>query len=183
MNTFHYDALTMPAPYADMTAAFKGAYDLLRTYLAETVSQNGHEVKFYNMTDEEPRAPIYVGTFNLATAPSGGPLPSPVSLCCSFQGDRVSGQDQARRRGRVYLGEWDTTQIDMAGRPSSTLVGAVVAFGQYLLDASESDVDYTWCVFSTVDQTLTPITNGWCDNVFDIQRRRSLTATSRSLFS
>lgn len=101
-------------------------------------------------------------------------------MVLSFQADKVSGLPQARRRGRVYFGPLGGA-AEASGRPGTTLLSAVVAFGAALL--SESNLaDWTWVVYSTVNNGGAPVTNGWVDNSFDTQRRRGLEWTARTTF-
>lgn len=183
VNVYHVDALTLPDPYEDIAAAFKGAYDGFRSQFPSTVAQDLHNLRIYNMTDPEPRAPVYEEDYSFTSAPDGVPTASELAICVSFQGARVSGTPQARRRGRVYLGPTERDSSTTSGRPNSTLINAAAAFGQYILDASESNVEWTWCVYSTVDDELVPVTNGWVDNAYDVQRRRGLAPNARTTFT
>ena len=183
VNTFHFNVVTVNDTTLDLIAAvLKGAYDSFATTFSGVVAQNGHGLKMYRMTDTPPRVPVYDDTFNLDTNPSGDGLPPEIAICVSFQGDRVSGEPQARRRGRIYLGPCKEDDNAATGTPGAGLVTAAAAFGQYILDASVLDTGWTWCVYSTVDNELVDITNGWVDNAWDVQRRRGLTPTSRTTF-
>lgn len=170
----------------DITLALKDSYDAMAVEWSELMAQNGHEVKYYDMEDAEPRAPILQDTFNLASAPSGSPLPTEVSLCVSFQGPKQSGIPQARRRGRNYLPFLDTGTIQLDGRPDAGVITNAIAWGQNLLDFSQTGGAPTWVVNSTYGEPLeftTVVTEGWVDNEFDTQRRRGRPATARSVFN
>jgi len=134
------------------------------------------------MDDDTPRAPIYDDTFDLGSNPTGDSLPPEIALCVSFQGARVSGTSQARRRGRVYLGPVREDDNSSVGVPGSSVINDATAFGNFLLGASIADADYTWSVYSTVDNALVTVTNGWVDNAWDVQRRRGLSPTTRVTF-
>lgn len=183
VNTFHFDCLLLPDPVTDIFDVLEACYDNFRSQFPATVAQNGHQMKAYNMGDPEPRAPIAEYTYNFTSAPEGVPTASELAICLSFQGDRVSGETQRRRRGRVYLGPTERDSSTTAGRPNSDLVNATAAFGLYLLEASNLNAEYTWAVYSTVNDDLVPVTNGWVDNAYDVQRRRGLQPTSRTTFS
>lgn len=176
------DVSELPAIVAEL----KASYDLMRPFMAQYVNQNGHLVKFYNLADPTPRAPVLEATFNLAVDPTGAALPTEVALCCSFQGAHQSGIPQSRRRGRNYLPFLGGACIDGVGRPTAGVVNAAVAWGQNLLDFSGGGVGTTWVVHSTIGDPLenaVVITNGWVDNEFDTQRRRGRAPTSRTLFT
>lgn len=182
VNTLHFGctvaatgATAILADLPDWFSAFSGIY-------ANVVNQNGHQVKMYDMADPMPRAPIVDTTFDLSAQPSGAPLPSEVALCLSFQGVRTSGSSQARRRGRIYLGPLDITNVDTNGRPNATAISAAVTMGGLILADSVASADYTWCVYSTVDDDLVNVTNGWVDNSYDTQRRRGLAPSVRTTY-
>ena len=180
VNTLHFSLPTVNDTILGLVhAAIAGAYDTFDTSYPATVEQNLHRVKMYNMADPTPRAPVWDDTFNLTTNPTGDPLPSEIALCVSFQGDRVSGQSQARRRGRIYLGPLAEQDNDTAGRPAAAVTTDAGAWGAFLLDASLLDAGWTWCVYSATDDELVPVTNVWVDNAWDVQRRRGLAPSVR----
>jgi hypothetical protein len=170
----------------DVASALDASYTVMRPYFASFVPQNGHSTKFYDLEDPIPRAPVAEFSWGLDTSPTGSALPTEVALCVSFQGDPLSGQPQARRRGRNYLPFLGGSVIDGVGRPSTAVINAAVAWGQGLLDFSQTGGNPTWVVNSTFGAPLeftTTITNGWVDNEFDTQRRRGRAATARTTFA
>jgi hypothetical protein len=185
-NNNTYWVVSSSADLPALGVAIKTAYDQWRPLMADTVRQNNHVTKFYDREDPMPRAPVLSYTWNLAVAPTSAPLPPEVSLCCSFQGEPLSGTPQSRRRGRNYLPFVDISGIDTAGRPSATAIAAAVAWGQSLLDYSDATANVTWVVASSYGvpgEFDTVVTNGWVDNEFDTQRRRGRDATARTTFS
>lgn len=160
----------------------------IASFFSTEMAQNGHQIAIYNLADATPRVPVYETTFNLTSAPNGDPLPGEVALCLSFQGAAQSGESQARRRGRVYIGRFDKDSAS-SGRPSSSLQQTLAGAGAFLLSESVSAASWSWCVYSptaaaAADPTpFAVVTNGWCDNAFDTQRRRGLAPTARVLFS
>jgi hypothetical protein len=180
-NTFHIDADTV-GDLAAASAALQACYQSIRNSYSSLMAQNGHEIKWYRLSDPPPRATVRNDTFNFTTAPSVAPLPTEVAACVSFQGGASSGQPQARRRGRVFIGPLNTNSIDATAYLSSTTRTALVnAFG-VLLDASQAATAWKWSVFSTVNGTGVEVTNGWVDNAFDTQRRRGRRTTARTVF-
>lgn len=143
-------------------------------------------LKIYNVNDPTPRAPRWEGAATLAdnrVVGSGIPLES--AICCSFQGDPVSGAPQARRRGRIFLGGLgaateggDATSFP---QPDTTLVASINTAAEAMLGAMFADL-WQWVVFSRVNNTGAPITNGWVDNAWDTQRRRGNEATARAVW-
>jgi hypothetical protein len=198
-NTFYFSTAATPPDITDVDAITEALEDFycvtpaggaaaLYTYFSAETAQNGHTVTVYDMDDPEPRAPIDTHTFNLPANPTGDPLPGEVALCLSFQAATQSGQPQARRRGRVYIGRLDTQSMS-SGRPDTALQQDVALAGQALLDLSDTEADWSWVVYSPTlaaagDPTpYNVVTNGWCDNAYDTQRRRGLLPTSRTTFS
>lgn len=182
VNTFSFSAVD-DTDLPDIATALITAYNGFRPNFSNLLAQNGHTLKMYDRADTEPKAPVYDETFNLSAAPTGAPLTPEISLCLSFQADPASGIPQARRRGRVYLGPLASGTMTGSGRPGAELVEDVTDFGQSLLDASFAAADWEWVVWSTTNSAPYIITNGWCDNEYDIQRRRGREATSRDVFS
>jgi hypothetical protein len=185
VNTWHFQGTNDAAGRDIIYTSLVDFYDTMRLELSGRVSQNDHRIKMYLMEDPEPRAPIRDQTFNLTSAPSGGPQAAEVALCLSFQGDRVSGEEQRSRRGRIYFGPLDTTVVDSDGRPSSAFVTKLAGAGGALIDSIANDVSSTmlWVVYSPTTSALVPVTNGWVDNSFDTVRRRGLAPTLRTTFT
>jgi len=157
--------------------------DLTASYMSSVVTQNGHEVKLSALPGSPPNYPYFEGTFNLASAWSGSPMPSEVALALSFQGARAAGAPQARRRGRVYIGPFGSN-ANTSGRPAAavlTFMGTAAA----TLNATAASISSGggWGVWSVADQHLVLVDNGWIDNSWDTQRRRGLVYTSRTLFT
>jgi len=181
-NTWHCLAPDATAG-TDFNGGVRAFYNSLTTYLSPLLAQNGHEVKIYDLEDPEPRAPILEFEWNLTSAPSGSALPPEVALCLSFQAEKLSGQTQARRRNRLYIGPLDTTACGSDGRPAPAFVTAMADAGQAVFDDAVGE-DYDWAIFSTFAPTTGVIAaNGWVDNEFDTQRRRGRVSTAREIFT
>lgn len=192
VNTWHFaSAVTNPdSSYvgANLQPPLGQFYDAIDGLLSVGLSGTAN-VKWYDLIDPEPRVPI--AEFNNVNLNLGsGALPSEVALCLSFQGVPVSGQPQARRRGRVYLGPLsDTGVVSAAGvgdvRPGATAINTVTGAADALLTLSKAAADWRWVIHSPTSGPgiSVDVDNGWVDNAFDIQRRRGLRATQRTLFS
>lgn len=179
MNTWHIDttgaALAGAVAFQSDVTQFYLAID---SYLASTC-EGTIAFRAYDMSEPTPRVPILID--GMAATPGTGTLPQEVALCSSFQGDRVSGIPQSRRRGRVYIGPLAVAALnDAAGRPASAFVTALADATEALLLASIADGAYDWVVYSPTDDALVPIDNGWVDNAFDTQRRRGVAASGRT---
>lgn len=154
-------------------------------------------VKIYDMRDAEPRVPERIDTIAL-TVGNGDWMPAEVAICLSFQAAAASGTNQRRRRGRIYLGpiDHDATYTQNTGdvRPTSTCRDAIAAAAGVLRDGyntgAPADSSIRWAVYSpttdiasSVDDAFNDVDNGWVDNAYDIQRRRGVAPSLRSLFS
>lgn len=182
VNTWHFDDNETQTSYPLIQTALQNLYNNVRPYFSTLVSQSGHQHKAYKVSDPEPRRPIYEAVWNLTNAPTQDPLPPEVACTLSFQADPISGQSQARRRGRVYLGPLGTNTIASDGRFANLFVEAMETVGNSLLSASNSSPGWKWAVYSTVNQTASDVASGWVDNEPDTQRRRGRPATNRQTF-
>lgn len=142
-----------------------------------------HTMKFYDMADPVPRAPISTVTWQLgALVGTAVNMPKEVAVCLSYKGTYASGIPQARQRGRIYHGPLNTNVILGASTVNPTVdtsyIAALRGAGIYLVGVGTSGSK--WCVHSVRGGFDSYITGGWVDNAFDTQRRRGLTATSRT---
>lgn len=196
VNTFHFLTTSSPATATELDQIDTSlqavwnfssgvANDELRGYIGDLVSRvaDACTIDHYDLDDPEPRVPIRTTTWTLGAADSASTAPPEVALCLSFQANPSSGIPQARRRGRVYLGPWNTNVLSSTGRPTSGLQNAVAAAGNFLHDTLQGAVPVRWCVYSRVGDAMAEVTNGWCDNEWDTQRSRGRKATSRVTFS
>lgn len=159
-------------------------YQVLDAYLTPTL-QNTADIRHYDLGDAEPRVPIGSSTIAL-TIPGTSNIPEEVALCLSFQGAKTSGVNQARRRGRLYLGPFSNGILGASSagnRPLASAVTAIVAGAQSLLTASVGSTTPKWAVYSPSNASAVEVRNGWVDNAFDTQRRRGIDPTSRTTFS
>jgi len=172
------------ADFTALTTCFKDFYDDLSGILGAPLAQNGHEIKYYDLAQAvPPNYPLSTNTWNLAVNPTGAGLPSEVALCLSFQGQRVSGSPQARRRGRVYIGPC-TQSINSSARPSSgargQLASAAVTLTSNLKAISNISLLGVW---SHANNLAVEIEDGWVDDVWDTQRRRGVQRVSRDVWT
>ena len=167
-----------------ITTAFKDFYDDIVVDLSATIAQNGHEAKFYDLPGTPPNYPFEEEVWNLASAPTGTSMPDEVAMCLSFQGTRIPGIPQARRRGRVYIGPLDISWLNTDGRPLQTritnLANAATTLKSNLAALSPTVLLGVW---SPTDGAAVAVNNGWIDNAWDTQRRRGRDATTRTLWT
>lgn len=180
-NTWHCAAIT-DSDASDFATAVITLHKALNFQYSGQLAQNNHEYKIYDLTDPVPRAPIYEGLWSFASAPAGDGLPPELCVCLSYQAPKISGVPQSRRRGRIYLGPFDSS-LNVSGRPTSALITAIANAGEALLNAGIATAgDWNWAVYSTVLGGTADVTNGWVDDEWDIQRRRGRLASTRTVF-
>lgn len=162
-------------------------------YLSNLVSRvaSACTIDYYDLADAEPRIPLRTTTWTMGAADEAASAPTEIALCLSFQGDPESGVNQARRRNRIFLGPWNISVLASTGRPSTALRASVAAAGNFLhdtLNVIASDV--LWITRSptleAINGPISPystVTNGWCDDEWDVLRSRGRRATARDTFS
>jgi hypothetical protein len=175
--------------FYNSVATSMGQSNSIASYIGAIVGRgpNQASVTAWNLYDPEPRAPVHYEEYQLSGTSSGDGLPLEVAACASFEGLPESGVNQARRRGRIFIGPLKTSAgtLDGANPPrlKNGFMSDVCAAmeGLHAWTLTEGGV---WLVESRVDPSLvTPVVRGWVDNDFDTQRRRSPRATSRTTWS
>jgi hypothetical protein len=139
-----------------------------------------HTVKQYNMDTPKPRPPLSTSTFSISDATGQG-LPAEVSLCLSYRATLVAGLDPRNRRGRVYVGPFDTSAL--ANQQNGSDVFPAVGLMNAMREAGLRLMNLTtvlWVVHSPTNNNDMEITNVHVDNAFDTQRRRGGKPTSRT---
>lgn len=188
VNTFWFLSDGVPDPDTDaagLGVALENFYDdahalstEIRSFLSSDVDPTNAEVKVYAMDDPSPRMPRYVNS-GWCHGVGGTTLPHQVSVCLSYQAERVSGLDQARRRGRIYVGPLSQASITAGGVPSASFINSLQQAAIYL--AGLGTPPYGWVVHSAAGGGGTaPVSNGWVDSSPDVQRRRKVASAVRS---
>lgn len=169
--------------WAAYDSAFTAFYNSLSGFLSLPIAQTGHEIKYYDLEQlVPPNYPLKISTWALSSAPSAAGLPSEVALCLSFQGQKVPGSPQNRRRGRVYIGPISQS-ANTTGRPSTTVRSALTSGAVALCTALKAaSVPALLSVWSHVDSDTVEVEDGWVDDAWDTQRRRGLQRTTRDLW-
>lgn len=153
-----------------------------------TRATNGCRIEIFDLSDPEPRVPRAIKNFTLGAADGGAGvtnLPLECAIVNSFQGAKVAGLPQSRRRGRIFFGPLRSLAFD-GGTPSvvtSNVLQNLPAASKRLRAAVISDLGGLWVVWSETDQNPVTITDGWVDNDPDTQRRRGVRPTSRTVWT
>jgi len=135
---------------------------------------NSRYVRVAVYDSEAPKGtpPLAVKESTSAAAPSSS-VPREVAICLSF----YAGQNQPRRRGRIYLSPALRGLTSLGVRPSTQLQNDILAMAQDFSGLGGADVD--WCVFSRLDNTYRKVTNVWVDNEWDTVRSRGMRSDAR----
>lgn len=161
--------------------------------LAMSTDANANSFEFYNLDghlDGSPHGSPFDAAAWTLDAVSAGAVQAEVAICLTFHSNYGSDVEfgagglrpRARDRGRVYIGELggvgESAGVTQDLVVSGTTVATIAAAAARLRD----DVNTSWCVWSRADAALKPVTAGWVDNAFDIQRRRGVDATARTVW-
>jgi hypothetical protein len=134
----------------------------------------GGKVVAYNRADGLPRPERGFIAYVPGSWATTSPGPRQISLCTSF----YSLRNIKRYRGRCYLPP--TAQYTYTDRPNAlNLTYALALFTQ--IDTAVGALTPSWdqAVWSTVDNTNRVVTNWWCNDTWDVQRRRQPKETTR----
>lgn len=186
-NTWHFltDNL-LQATLDAIHAELETFYQAIDTYLSPRCGTTA-TVTYYDLGDPTPRVPIFTDTIALSINGAQDALPDEVAICMSFQQNAQSGVNQARARGRLYLGPLGDsssgTTATTSNRPVAAALTAIAAAGDALMSAGGPLVDWEWVVYSPTADDVAIVQNGWVDNAYDTQRRRGAAPTSRTTWS
>lgn len=182
-NVFYWASVTPldTDQAAGIVTRLNAFYNAIDAHLSPVLVPSSLRYRFYHMEDPEPRVPFYdVPGAGLTLGSAGTAEES--SVCLSYQAAPASGDPQARRRGRIYIGPLASTAITNGtssafSQISGTVRADLAAAAAILADQSEP---HQWAVYSTVDNVARQIVGGWIDNAVDTQRRRGRRATIRN---
>lgn len=194
-NTFHFSegiggAVGTAQAVSDRLVDFynegDGAADPIAAWISSVVSRttDACRIKWFDLDDAKPRAPIYETTFTLEPFVTATSLPLECAICLSYGAVPVSGISPARRRGRLYIGPLASSAGGSSSgqipRPPSDLIDALGYAASTL--ATGGAGDGTWVVWSRVSSTAAAVQGGFVDNDLDTQRRRGPSATARTFW-
>lgn len=176
----------------DAIEDFYQAWD--NSYMTNFVSTTGLTT-WWDMEDAEPRVPVHEDTFTLSSLVSSSQLPCDVAACLSFQGNPVSGVNQRRRRGRVYLGPLaagiytaGTGDVEINSGFRSAITSGLTAMIATAATATPGFDHVVWSetqFASTGDvyDSIAVVEEYSMDNEMDTQRRRGKEAKVRTVLS
>lgn len=193
VNTFHF--IGTPSNEATALAALaeavKDFYAWPLTWMSNFALGPGRTIKVYDLSDPVDSAngvtrPTHYEEIQFTEVGSNAgkdPLPEEVAVCLSFEGLTIAGGNRARRRGRLYIGPFNTDALDGADSNAQCFVNNSLATSltsgasQLMTDALAAG--FTWCIHSTVNNNDVTLARVWVDNSFDTVRGRGKPATAR----
>lgn len=195
MNVFHFVGQRAEADNgADMVEDFYASAGSASAPLGasfnSTVLTGAYEIKVYDLEDPKPRAPIYDRTGQVNGSGINAPVPPQCSVVMSFHSQNQSGVRVQRLRNRIYIGGWGAGALADGGYVHDNIVFAIQTAAEDLLAASQASINLSWCTFSPtlaagsndIEDGAFPVVGGWIDNSWDIQRRRKINASQRSVW-
>jgi len=154
--------------------------------MAQYMSPGNSRAKVYDLTDPMPRVALFDGPSPVVASEDLVPsyMPPETAVCLSYRAAYQSGLPKASQRGRIFLGGIGNACIDAAVGVDFPVVNAgfrndIGVFANNLI-TDFADVDWTWVVYSRKLNQSFPVVGGWVDNALDTQRRRGVTATTRT---
>lgn len=178
---------TAGAQVTELKGYLKTFYDAWSSNRSVLYVWEQARLKLYDMSAPKPRVPLVDETIGLSASAGTTSLPQEVALCMSFQGVRVSGELQRRRRGRIYLGPFVTNANQgTTGRPDTTFLNQIVSAAQAFLNSTSTSAGIEWVVIHDAGGTPSlgaTVHDGWVDNSWDTQRRRGADPSARTVFT
>lgn len=159
----------------------------IASLLSSVIDRGSNKVltEYYDVTTHldgsDHGSPVSLQRWTLgATIGSTTSLPSELAICLSIH--TAYGTDpefgsgtrpRSRDRGRLYLGPWNDGGVAHDGttnvsRPGVGYSDTIIAAALRLMGATTP----SWAVWSRKNATAEPVVGGWCDDAWDIQRRR-----------
>jgi len=212
VNVWHFrvDDLGTQTPYNQIAIALTTFYTSITNYLSNWIKKDGLSFAVFDLGQPRPRLPKYEIPFQIPEAPTSAwqIAPPELSVALSYGAALASGDPKGRKRGRMYIGPLNyvaNLNASLSYVPTAT-VQALADAGAALLAASNTASDWKWCVHSRyhfgglsvgedpppgvafpenpeyLASSFSPVTHGWVDNAWDVQRRRGLDASTRVSF-
>lgn len=187
-NTWHFegdDTDTFDGLLPGLMNRIKTFYQAISLNFAGTCA-GSFTIKAYDWSDAKPRVPKAVETWTMV--PSSNSLPGECAACLSYSATPVSGQKNASKRGRVFLGPLNSQIANAQGAdvrldPSTT----ADILPKAITMATGAGGAFRLAVFSptilarggTADDAWSDATSMWMDNALDTVRSRGARPTVR----
>lgn len=195
VNVWHFDSdQTFAEDADDVAARLATFYQSIDQMMPATVGPEA-TIKVYDLADPEPRTPGVTLQVPLSPAGAGSVLPEEVAFALSMKAAPQSGVNPARLRGRVFLGPFTSTALELVdGRVRVTAAMRQTILNAAVVLATGPDAgDGRLAVFSPttwaaeggtpadLDPAFNDVVEVSMDNAVDIIRSRGPEPTSRMI--
>jgi hypothetical protein len=178
VHSFHANTGTTDVALSDWQAlsdAFMTQWSISTTpwgyYNGRQITVNAYDLKDAKPRPEKAHSVYVPGSWETSTLG-----PRQVAIC----GSMYSGRNLKSMRGRVYLGPWNANLQNE--RPAAQIMTNVNAQLKALATRILAlPIAWQLCIYSPKLGQLNPVTNLWCNDVWDTQRRRAPKETTRAL--
>lgn len=160
-----------------------GAVSAVGGYLGPQISRaaNACIIKSYDI-GAAPNPPRTTTAFTMAALQNASPLPDEIASCLSFMNTSVGSIFPRNRRGRVYLGPFNSAAAETAGntrhQPTAAFRDDCMKAANTLKD-NATTAGLVWVVYSrTLGQSF-PVEYAWVNNDWDVVRSRGRRETTR----
>lgn len=196
VNTFHLTFEGSPPGTLPTVTDYGKVFDRLKTFYdgvyavipRANYTTNLMTMKAYQLDLPLPHVPALTGTRTLSGPGTQAFVPTEVSICLSMRAAYIGGVNQARQRGRIFLGGLanpvDGSTVSSFPTIGSTQRTGIATAASNLRTGLITD-GWQWVILSAaqvaeVRPNTFPVAAGWIDNSPDTQRRRSVNATART---
>lgn len=142
------------------------------------------QFRWFDWSLPKPRPGHELPNATIAVTTTGDALPPQVAACLSTKCDPYGSHRRQSFYNRQFIGPLnDLTLSGDSGRPSPNFRVTMAEGYQKLLDRLDIvGIDIARaCVFSPTHDSSGLVTSYWCDDAFDIQRRRELDPTVKDV--
>jgi hypothetical protein len=200
-NTWHFLAATGAGDdQADVLSSLADFYNAdnalgrsVGSFLADGIDRTGVRVRLYTVQpDGSSGDPLSDTAMPITDAGGSNSAPSELAVCLSFMADDSSGAPIRNRRGRIYLGPVSTEtfeEISNVVRVYDTARTAIKDAAVRLIGLGDV-LGVQWSVYSQkwkdthpLDSSAFPVSSGFVDNEFDVQRSRGIRTSARTTFA
>jgi hypothetical protein len=170
----HFRFTVQPTDWTTVATAYMNA---VRGWIGGSFT-NQMQLKIYHDKRWEKgqvNPPVFTRQTNTGDITTTSGMPREVALCLSF----YSVNNTRRWRGRVYVPMFLLASgAQIGARPTSIQRDKLGALATIF--AAVDGANGQWCVYSPTDDQNYPVTDWWCDDEWDTQRRRGLRSTTRT---
>jgi hypothetical protein len=173
VNVLHFDINapdTVEGTLDDIAAAYTGLAINLSTDVRSLT------LKAY-AAGRNPGGPDVAKTYPVTGQASASP--PQLAVCLSYATVDDPEKSVPRGRGRIYLGPISGSAMSY-DRPPNGIVASALDFGAALAAAGNAG-NTTWLMYSQRDNSYRKIESIWVDDTWDVQRRRGLSPTRRTV--